>query len=66
MTYVCTMSFFGMPKNVIVNMRAETCAKFKIDINAVPEYIDPQEDTRESFRESGFYRDSTASNFGKK
>lgn len=47
-------------------MRAETCAKFKIDIKAVPEYIDPQEDTRESFRESGFYRDSTASNFGKK
>ena len=62
-TCVNTMSFFGIEKEVILKMRIESCAKYHVDINTVPEYIDPEEDDRPSFRPSASVRDSTASNF---
>ena len=63
-TCVHTMSYFGIAKDVILKMRTESCAKYHVDINTVPEYIDPEEDIRQtSFRPSMSVRDSTASNF---
>ena len=63
-TCVHTMSYFGIAKEVILKMRTESCAKYHVDINTVPEYIDPEEDIRQtSFRPSMSVRDSTASNF---